>query len=107
MLVCNALSMSSVVGSSASWLPGWGLPIECPDYVELLFDRLTAQRITKGLDGTVALPSAVDGKLSNGLDALKGFLAGLPVDDLAEQAARETDVFTQFVAARCIEVAGD
>ena len=33
-------------------------PIECPDHVELLFDRLAAQRITKGLDGTVAFPSA-------------------------------------------------
>ena len=82
-------------------------PIECSDHVELLFDWLTAERITKGFDGTVAFPSAVDGKLSNGLDSLESFLTGMPVDDLAEQVAQETDVVAQFVATGHIEVAGD
>jgi hypothetical protein len=54
----------------------------------------------------VALPSAVDGKLPNGLDAFEGFIAGLPADDLTQQPAQKTNVVAQFVAARCVAVAG-
>ncbi|MFT4659279.1 MAG: hypothetical protein ACI8V4_003476, partial [Ilumatobacter sp.] len=75
--------------------------------VELLFDRLTAQRSTESLDSAVVSASAIDGELSDGLDALEGVVAGLPAHDLAKQAAQQPDVVTELIAARRVEVAGD
>jgi hypothetical protein len=55
----------------------------------------------------VVSASAIDGELSDGLDALEGVVAGLPAHDLAKQAAQQPDVVTELIAARRVEVAGD